>query len=221
MDETACPLWIKICGIRSIQDAEVVSQFQPAAIGLNFYQKSPRSVTRELAREIIPKISDPIDRVGVFVDQTPEEIAEIANELLLTHVQLHGDYQPEDLDPLRDHSLIWVYRLGNEGISPLLSQLDSLQRNQISITACLIDARVPGLYGGSGKTVDWASLAREYDQDKLPKLILAGGLVPANIAEAISVVHPWGVDVASGVEQDDQKNPQLVEQFLKNAVSAI
>ncbi|WP_339743933.1 phosphoribosylanthranilate isomerase [uncultured Rubinisphaera sp.] len=214
-------MWIKICGIRSVQDAEVVSRFQPAAIGLNFYQKSPRSVTRELAREIIRNIPDPIERVGVFVDQTPAEIAEIANELSLTHVQLHGDYLPEHLVALKKHSIIWVYRMGREGITPLLSQLDSLQQNQISVTACLIDARVPGLYGGSGQTVDWESLVREYDQEKLPKLILAGGLVPENIAEAISMVNPWGVDVASGVERDDRKDAHLIEQFLMNATSAV
>ncbi len=214
-------MWIKICGLRSVQDADIVSRLRPAAIGLNFYQKTPRSVTREMANELVQKIPNSIERVGVFVDQTPAEIAKIATELRLTHVQLHGDFQPETLDPLKEHSIIWVYRMGKEGIAPLLSQLDDLQRNQITVTACLIDARVPGLYGGSGQMVDWVSLAREYDQEKLPKLILAGGLIPENIAEAISVVRPWGVDAASGVEREDRKDPHLVEQFITNAMSAI
>jgi len=209
--------WTKICGIRTVNEARQVGELGPSAIGLNFYEKSPRCVSPAIAREIGDVIPQAGKKVGVFVDQSPEKILEIAAEVGLDQIQLHGDYQAERLAALQGHSLIWVYRLPGSDLSPLRNAFDELTEYEIPIEAVLIDARVPGQYGGSGHQVDWPGLAAAYDREQLPKLILAGGLRPDNIAEAISIVHPWGVDVASGVERDGRKSVELCRAFLENS----
>ncbi|MCG6157863.1 phosphoribosylanthranilate isomerase [Rubinisphaera margarita] len=213
-------MWIKICGLRVPEEAPDVVAAAPDAIGLNFYAGTPRFVTEETAAAISAQIPDEIARVGVFVDTPPDEIDDLAERLQLDHVQLHGDYTAADAARLAHRSLIWVHRLGTDGLDPLRNELKQLAAKGVQPFACLIDASVPGQFGGSGKTVDWPALATGYDRDTLPPLILAGGLVPENIGDAITAVSPWGVDTASGVERDGRKSRELVAGFVRNARGA-
>ena len=218
-------MWIKVCGIRDRATAVSVAELGVDAIGLNFYSRSPRSVTREEAIEISNALPEGILRVGVFVNHTCSEIESIVSTCRLDIVQLHGDERPAFVVELRQKlpeiPLIRAWRMPEEGLGDLAKFLEECHSQQIRIAGCLVDAHVSGLYGGSGKTVPWQRLSEQYSQQSSPPLILAGGLTPANIAEAITVVRPWGVDVASGVESaPGVKDLQLTKQFVENARSA-
>ena len=218
-------MWIKVCGIRECATAVSVAELGVDAIGLNFYSRSPRSVTREEAIAISNALPKGILRVGVFVNHACSEIESIVSACRLDIVQLHGDERPSFLVELRqklpDIPLIRAWRMPEEGLGDLTKFLEDCRSHQVPLAGCLVDAHVSGLYGGSGKTVPWQRLSEQYSHQSAPPLILAGGLTPANIAEAISVVRPWGVDVASGVESaPGVKDLQLTKQFVENARSA-
>ncbi|MBL4886229.1 MAG: phosphoribosylanthranilate isomerase [Planctomycetaceae bacterium] len=208
-------MWVKICGFTNLEDVQAVASEEFHAIGLNFYRQSPRYVSDERARQIAAGVNASVSKVGVFVDATPDEIRRIFNLVSLDYVQLHGDYSIDDAITLRDLPIIWVHRLGPDGLAELESELEQLAEAEVFPEACLIDARVKGSWGGSGQVVDWDRLATEYNFESWPRLILAGGLVPENVAQAIQKVHPWGVDVASGVEQDGKKSARLVHAFME------
>ena len=214
-------MFVKICGLTTPEEAASIGDLQPDAIGLNFYLRSPRGLTGEKAAEIAAETPGNVQKIGVFVDQTPAEINKLAEQATLDVVQLHGDYEPEDVLQLDSRPFIWVYRLGAEGLAPLKAACERFTKLERLPLACLIDARVPGLYGGSGHTVDWPALATNYDTETLPPLLLAGGLHAENVAEAISTVRPWGVDVASGVESDGRKDLDKCRRFLTNARNAL
>jgi len=213
-------MFVKICGLTTTEEAAQIGALQPDAVGLNFYARSPRGLTGEKAAEIAAAVPPGVLKVGVFVDQTPAEIDILAEKCGLDLVQLHGDYTPEIVQQLNSERFIWVHRLGAEGLAPLQVACQQFAELGRTPEACLIDARVPGLYGGSGHTVDWPALADSYDVTSLPPLLLAGGLHAENVAEAIRVVKPWGVDVASGVETDGRKNLAKCQSFMQNARNA-
>ena len=213
-------MWVKICGFTSLNEIQAVSGSSPNAIGLNFYRPSSRFVSPETAKEIAASVDDSISKVGVFVDSTVQEIRRIFDFVPLNTIQLHGNYSIADAVSLKDLPIIWVHRLGQGGLTELKSELEQLAQANVPLEACLVDARVEGEWGGSGEIVDWDQLASEYDYKAWPRLILAGGLVPDNIANAIQKVHPWGVDVASGVEQEGKKSEELIRNFITNANSS-
>ena len=218
-------MWIKICGIPDIQTAVAVAKFSPDAIGLNFYRHSPRTVSVAAAAEIVRNLPREIDPVGLFVNELVQTIGETCRQCTLQTVQLHGDEPPEELRNLADRDsglrFIRAWHLGPEGLQPLGDYLARLHDLGVQPFACLIDARVAGKHGGTGRTVDWTVLANGYRRDEWPPMILAGGLHPGNVAEAIQTVRPWGVDVASGVESSPgQKDIALVEQFINAAREA-
>ena len=209
-------IWAKICGLREYSEAAAICALSPDAIGFNFYERSSRYVTPAEAREICQKLPDDVRKVGVFVDQTPEQIQHIASTVDLDTVQLHGDYTAADAAALKNWPLIWAYRMGTEGLAPLIKQLHELQQHGVTLLACLVDASVPGHYGGSGTPLDWHFLREQLAQFPIPRLILVGGLTAENITEAIQYVNPWGVDVASGVETKGRKDPIKCARFLRN-----
>lgn len=210
-------MWIKICGLKTASEARQISELKPDAIGLNFYSGSKRGISPETAREICREIPDSVSKVGVFVDQTPSEILEIAESVGLDYVQLHGDYRPVEIRQLKRHPFIWVHRLKQGGMRLLEQELAEIAQAGSAPFACLVDACVEGQYGGSGQTVDWDQLANSYDSENWPALILAGGLVPENVSEAIRIVSPFGVDVASGVETNVSKDLEKCRQFISQA----
>ena len=114
--------------------------------------------------------------------------------------------------------LIRAWRMGPEGLEELAGYLERCRELGIELSGCLLDARVEGVYGGSGKTVAWDVVSRDYQFADWPPLILAGGLTPQNVRQAIQAVHPWGVDVASGVESSPpRKDPDRVREFILQA----
>ena len=215
-------MWVKICGIRDTATAENVAKLMPDAIGLNFYAQTPRAVSVETAAEIVRQLPREIDPVGLFVNHAVEEIRSICDQCNIRTVQLHGDELPQLLADLQaddtEMKIIRAYRMGTEGLDPLEKYLADCDRLNTKIFACLIDAQVEGMYGGSGQTAPWDRLAEDDQRDKWPRLILAGGLTPENVSIAVRTVRPWGVDVAGGVESSPgEKDLKLVERFITTA----
>jgi phosphoribosylanthranilate isomerase len=214
---------VKICGIRDVNTALAASEAGADAIGLNFYAQSPRVVAPAVAAEIVARLRgqarNAAQAVGVFVNHSNSEIRTICKTCGLSMIQLHGDEPPEQMAELAaDFRVVRAFRVGAEGLDSMARYLDACRRLQSLPWACLVDAKVEGQYGGTGHTAPWELLSREYKVDDWPPLILAGGLRPDNVTEAIHVVRPWGVDVAGGVESSVAcKDAALVRQFVRNA----
>jgi phosphoribosylanthranilate isomerase len=197
---------IKICGIKTLNDALAAIEAGADYLGFNFYPKSVRFIEKHACAEItsvLKKEYPQIKLVGVFVNSSVEEVKVILNTCSLDLAQLHGDEMPEMVSAL-DGKAFKAFRGTPQNI-------DGFARGDTP--ALLVDASVKGLYGGSGVTADWngaAELAKKYP------LLLAGGLTPENVAEAVSRVKPWGVDVASGVESaPGEKDPNKMKAFVQ------
>lgn len=214
-------MWAKICGIRDVSTANAVAALRPDAIGLNFFAKSPRVVAVEEAAAIVRAIPAGIEPVGVFVNHAVDEIESIVKRTGIQCVQLHGDETPAMLAQLTarlsNTEFIRAFRMGEAGLRPLSDYLRECRERGVTLKAVLVDALVAGQFGGTGKTVPWNILCEEYHND-WPPLILAGGLTPDNVREAIRATESWGVDVAGGVESSPGvKDLALVERFLAEA----
>ena len=219
-------MWVKICGIRDESTADQVAQLGPDAIGLNFYPRSPRFVTREIAIQIAQLTAGRVQRIGVFVNQDATEVASLAKDCRLDAVQIHGDESAVQVGKIAHavggRPIYRAWRMDGESLSGLQEHLEECQAIGIQIAGCLIDARVAGAYGGTGHQVPWEALSRSYRHKSWPPLILAGGLTAENVATAVDAVKPWGVDVASGVESSPaMKDLDLVAAFIKNARSSL
>ncbi len=197
---------IKICGIKTINDALAAMDAGADLIGFNFYPKSPRYVSVGMCRNIMSVLRRYYGRVtcvGVFVNASVGEILGTMDTLGLNLAQLHGDETIEMLSRLDGK--------GFKAFRGIPDSVDGFARSESP--ALLLDASVKGTYGGSGVTADWngaAELAKKYP------LLLAGGLTPENVAEAIRRVKPWGVDVASGVESaPGEKDPSRIKTFVQ------
>jgi len=196
---------IKICGIKTVEDALAAMEAGADLIGFNFYPKSPRHIDVGICRDIMSVMRKygHITYVGVFVNSSVEEIRATIETCGLSLAQLHGDETPEMLNLLHGKAFK-AFR----GIP-----LDVSGFARSASPALLIDAAVKGVYGGSGVTADWsaaAGLAKKYP------LLLAGGLTPENVADAVRQVKPWGVDVASGVESEPgKKDAAKMSAFVK------
>jgi phosphoribosylanthranilate isomerase len=207
-------MWVKICGVRDEANAKAVAACRPDAIGLNFYAGSPRSVSADVAARIVRALPPAIEPIGVFVNHPLQEIRSICSACGIATVQLHGDEPAEfitDLEPLK---VIRALRLQGESESEMIETFRGLRAG---VRACLVEPHVAGSYGGTGQQAPWEWLARVW-QSQWPPLILAGGLRPQNVADAVRVVRPWGVDVASGVESaPGVKDPAQVAAFITAA----
>lgn len=196
---------IKICGIKTLKDALAAIDAGADLIGFNFYPKSPRHIDVGNCRDIMSVMRrfGHITCVGVFVNASVESIHATMDTCGLGLAQLHGDETQEMLQVL-DGSAFKAFR----GVP---TDVNGFTRNKAP--ALLVDASVKGVYGGSGVTADWfaaAELAKRYP------LLLAGGLTPENVADAVREVKPWGVDVASGVESaPGEKDANKMSAFVK------
>ena len=206
---------IKICGIKTLRDALAAIDAGADYLGFNFYPKSVRFIEKEMCVEITSALKrehPQIKLVGVFVNSPVDEVKHILETCHLDLAQLHGDETPEMLEAFSGKAFKAI-RLSastsvDESVSPFLKSVP-----ESASPALLIDAAVKGVYGGSGVTADWsaaAELAKKYP------LLLAGGLTPENVADAVRQVKPWGVDVASGVESaSGEKDAAKMIQFVK------
>lgn len=210
-------MWIKICGIRDIDTARYLADLGVDAIGLNFYAPSPRSVTIEQAKQIAAAVRGRTTIVGLFVNHSVQEVRDVIDQVGLDMLQFHGDEPPEFLAEFPDFRIVRAFRMGADGLAPVAEYLQRGRKLNAMPWACLIDAAAPGQYGGTGSTVDWQRLNESF-HGGWPALIIAGGLTPDNVAEAIKVTHPWGVDVASGVEAArGVKDRTLIKNFVESA----
>jgi phosphoribosylanthranilate isomerase len=183
---------VKICGITNWQDAKAACDLGAAALGFNFYEKSKRVISPAAAWKIISRVrDDDVESVGVFVNWSAEAIVALAGAISLDSVQLHGDEPPSVVRECAKHFQVTkAFQTGTR------FQFKNL-RSYSGASAFLLDAAGTGQYGGTGKRADWAVARRAA---KSHRIILAGGLTPENVADAIRFVRPYGVDVASGVE---------------------
>lgn len=218
----ASPFKIKICGITSPGDAEAAVEAGADALGLNFYESSRRYVEPRVARNIEQMVGNSATLVGLFVNHPAEFVNDCIAGLSLRWVQLHGDEPPEYLLEVDSKvSIMRAYRAS--AWQQVLDDLAACFTAGRVPDAVLLDADVVGSYGGTGHTADWQRLAerRPEPEATAPPVILAGGLTPENVAEAIALVHPDGVDVASGVEKAaGQKDPARMQSFVEAAKSA-
>jgi len=200
------PIKIKICGITNLQDAEAAVAAGVDALGFVFYPKSPRCIEPTVAKRIIAQLPPFVLPIGVFVNQSRETIRDVFNECDLAFAQLHGDETPEFCETL-GRPVLRALRLRDRGSLLALAEY----KGRIGVRGFVVDAFSTEAYGGTGQTVDW-SLAREAAQ--AAPILLAGGLTPSNVQEAIRQVHPYGVDVSSGVERSPgQKDHQKIRTF--------
>jgi phosphoribosylanthranilate isomerase len=204
---------IKICGLTRPDEALAAVAAGADWIGLNFHPGSPRRVDPATAGLISAALPATASAVGLFVNRPPAEVAETAARIGLRIVQLHGDEPPEDLLALGDLWIIRAFRLADE--SAVARMMDYLQRAEHlgrAPDAVLIDGYSSTHHGGTGQTIGLDLLDR---LPPLPRLILAGGLTPENVADGIEAVKPWAVDVASGVEASPGiKDPAKLEAFF-------
>jgi phosphoribosylanthranilate isomerase len=203
---------VKICGITNWTDAKVCVDAGASAIGLNFYAESPRSVSPAAAWEIIRRLPPFVSAVGVFVNWRPEAVLSLARALHLHAVQLHGDESVDDVETLAAQISVIKAVQVKSGF-----RAESLKKYSAA-SGILLDGFRAGLRGGTGATVDWKLAA---SAGRHANIILAGGLNPKNVAEAISVARPYAVDVASGVEsKPGKKDARLVREFM-SAVESV
>jgi phosphoribosylanthranilate isomerase len=201
---------IKICGIKTVADARAAMDAGADLIGFNFYPKSPRYVEVGMCRNIMSVVRQDgrAKSVGVFVNASVGEILATMETLGLNLAQLHGDETIEMVNQLDGK--------GFKAFRGIPESVDGFIRSESP--AFLVDASVKGVYGGSGVTADWegaVELAKKYP------LLLAGGLIPENVAEAVRRVKPWGVDVASGVESaPGEKDARKMVEFVRAVRSA-
>jgi phosphoribosylanthranilate isomerase len=212
---------IKICGIMNRDDALAAVRAGADAIGLNFYPRSPRCISLDTARQIIAALPKEIVKVGLFVNAPPLDVRQTYDDLHLDLIQLHGDEPPEYIAQLGGRPVMRAFRVGSDGLGPVIAYLARCRELQALPNLVLLDSLIPGEYGGTGKAADW-SAAREYvAQSGLPPLVLAGGLTPDNVADAITAVRPAAVDVASGVESSPGRKYSIaVEDFVRAAKGA-
>jgi phosphoribosylanthranilate isomerase len=181
---------IKICGITRPHDARAAVDAGADAIGMILHANAPRRISIEIARQIADAVPDEIEVVGVFVDADPALIVEMASELELDQVQLHGREPPEDLESLRDLTVIKAIHDESEF---------SAWRAAAGVRAFLFESGRGAHAGGNGIESDWDTLIPTgVERDRM---IVAGGLRPDNVAGVIKRLRPWSVDVSSGVEE--------------------
>lgn len=198
---------IKICGITSPEDALIAVEAGADALGFVFYQESPRHIFPEEAARIINLLPPFVQAVGLFVNETPETVNQISRDCRLGLVQLHGDETPDYCRTI-EQRVMKAFRIRT------LTCLDPI--TGFHPAACLLDAYSPSFYGGTGTSFNW-EIAREAVR-RSHKIVLAGGLTPDNVAEAIRQVRPYAVDVSSGVESaPGKKDAEKVRQFIRNA----
>lgn len=203
---------VKICGITNWGDARLAMDLGADFLGFNFYRASPRCISPARARSIVCRIPKRVQAVGVFVDESPERIREIASFAGLRRVQLHGGETPQMVAVLTKRMRVMKAFRVRPGF-----RVAALARYGRA-SAFLLDGFSARVTGGTGRTFDWgiAKRARRYG-----RIFLAGGLTPANVAEAIRAARPYAVDVASGVEsRPGKKDPARLRAFMRAVQNA-
>ena len=208
-------MWVKICANTSLEDALMAAEAGADAVGFVFAE-SVRRVTPQQVRVITPGLPAHLEKIGVFADKGFDDLARTIEECGLTGVQLHSGCEADAAARLRKQfpalQILKVIHF-QEGLEAELREA----REDQAIDAVLVDSRTANLLGGTGVSFDWQSARRSFEGSRL-RMVLAGGLNPENVGEAIAMLQPWGVDVASGVEASPgKKDPMKVRALVENA----
>ena len=201
---------VKICGVRTLEEAEAAVKAGADALGFNFWPESPRFITPEEARRIVAAIPALINCIGVFVNEDAGRVREIASFVGLNAVQLHGEETPRYCLELAPIKTIKAFRVGDE--------FNPKTVHAYPVGAILLDAKVEGHYGGTGKRFSWEIAIQA---KRFAHVILAGGLNVDNVAEAITFVRPFAIDVCSGVESaPGRKDLNKLKDFMEEVARA-
>jgi phosphoribosylanthranilate isomerase len=204
---------VKVCGITRPEDAQLAAELGAWALGFVLWPGSKRAADPAVAAGIARALRRRVELVGVFVNPTLDEVAGAAESIGLTHLQLHGDEGPAfclEVGRRTGCKVIKAVRVGTG------ADLQDLERYRTDFH--LLDTAVAGVRGGSGQAWDWGLVAER--RSKVPA-ILSGGLTAENVLDGIAAVHPWAVDVSSGVESaPGVKDPARLEAFLGTAAPA-
>ena len=198
---------VKICGITRLEDALAAAHAGADALGFVFYPSSPRHVEPEQAARIIAALPPFVTTVALFVNADAETIAEVVKETRVDLLQFHGNECP---DYCARHGRPWIKAIRmKEGVD-----LEAEAQRYSAASALLLDAYRPGVPGGTGEAFDWERIPLSLRS----RIVLAGGLNPENVAEAVRQVQPWAVDVSGGVESAPGiKDADRIERFMRGA----
>lgn len=197
---------IKICGITNLEDALLAAELGADALGFIFYPKSPRYVAPDAARQIIAQLPPFVLSVGVFVNEEAQVVRDLAAQVGLDWIQVHGQESPDYCRSL-GRRVMKAFRIKDAG------SLKDLEPYQGAVQAFLLDTYKKGQVGGTGESFDW-QLAREAKQ--YGQIVLAGGLTPENVGRAIKIAQPEAVDTASGTEAaPGRKDPEKLRAFFR------
>ena len=200
---------VKICGVTSVEDALMAVEAGADAIGLMFYEASPRFVTYEQARDISDALPPFVARVGVFVDSSVEFVRAAVAIASLNTVQFHGSENAEFCASFPGRRSLKAFRIQDESSLELLKDFPK-------VGAWLLDSYVKGVPGGTGEVFNWDLAVKAKSMGR--PIILAGGLNPDNVVDAVAKVQPYGLDVSSGVESaPGKKDPEKLKAFIARA----
>lgn len=216
--------WIKICGITNLEDAQTAVEAGADALGFIFHKKSPRLVDLEKVRDIVAALPATVEKIGVFAFEDSEKAQQIANQAGLTGLQIHLEARPSGGPSQRNAgraalnfypAVPAAWFLSDGAIDPGLASFIE-KRPERPFNRILLDSGTPEQPGGTGKTFDWTRTASVIERMSTDlNIIVAGGLGPSNVTEAIRILKPWGVDVSSGVEEaPGKKKPHKVRAFV-------
>jgi phosphoribosylanthranilate isomerase len=209
--------WVKICGMTNLEDALVAVDAGADAVGFVFYEKSPRCVSVETVREIVAKLPEKVERVGVFVNEQEDSICSVIDEAGITAVQMHGDNEDPHVADLVVGRRPEIKVLAAISMHHPNPRGWAMMWHPDSVRAFLLDSGTVSKHGGTGEAFDWSAATPVLaDIRRLGRIVAAGGLTPANVGKAIEILKPWGVDVASGVEaRPGKKDPGKVRAFVR------
>jgi phosphoribosylanthranilate isomerase len=196
---------VKICGITRPDDALKAALLGADAIGLVFYDKSPRAIDADTAKSILAVLPPFVTVVGLFVDPTPRHVAAVLHRVPLDILQFHGNEEPGECT-CYNKPYIKAIRI-RDGVD-----LHEQANRYASARGLLLDTYVPGVPGGTGQSFNWSLIPKDLNKH----IILAGGLTPKNVWQVISAVRPFAVDVSSGVESEKGvKDPEKMSAFIR------
>jgi phosphoribosylanthranilate isomerase len=208
--------WVKICGITNLEDALAAVEAGADALGFVFYEKSPRKVDTETVREIVRALPAEVEKVGVFVNQLEGSICALADEAGLSAIQMHGDNEdPHVADLVAKRRPNLKILAGISMRHPEPEGWAMMFRPDV-VHAFLVDSGTSSKLGGTGERFDWETGRKSVEViASLGRVVIAGGLGPTNVVQAMQMLKPWGVDVSSGVEaQPGKKDPEKVRSFV-------
>ncbi len=201
---------VKVCGITNLDDAMAAADFGADALGFVFFKNSPRYISPPNAKIIIKRLSPFISTVGVFVNENKNTIEKVVLQTGINIIQLHGEEHPAACR-FPEHLVIKAIRVKS------IDNLEIISKYKDKVSAFLLDTYTPEIFGGTGQIFNW-DIAVE--AKKFGRVILAGGLTPENVEKAVRLVHPYAVDISSGVEAEKGKKDHLkMKLFIERAKS--